>query len=74
MEDKIMKIVREKKINIQSHAKQIHHYQGHSLLPPKQRGEPQVGEFCRSIVIGKDEAKKELILHLTFLLEEANNV
>lgn len=40
------------------------------MLPLSKGQEPRIGDFCRSIVIGKDEAKKELILHLTYLVEE----
>ena len=33
-----------------------------------------VGDFCRAVVVGKDEEKKELLLHLTYLVDEEQQI
>lgn len=35
---------------------------------------PLVGDFCRAVVVGKDEEKKELLLHLTYLVDEEQQI
>jgi hypothetical protein len=44
-------------------------HRGNPLLPLEKASEPNIGDFCRGVVVGKDEAKKELVLHLTYLVE-----
>lgn len=43
-------------------------------MPLVRKEEPKVGDLCKGIVIEKDAAKKELILHLTYLCQEEEKV
>ena len=66
---KLERLVHAKAINIATKEAGRCRHKCARILPLCKQEQPKVGDFCRSIVVGKDEAKKELILHLTFLLE-----
>lgn len=54
LEDKIESLVRDRAINIRTKELERKKYRACRLLPLARREEPGVGDFCRSIVIGKD--------------------
>lgn len=55
---KIERLVDSKILNTETkEAGRIRH-KGSRLLPLARSEEPKVGDFCRSIVVGKDEGKK----------------
>jgi hypothetical protein len=67
--EKLERLLSAKAINIETKEAGRIRYKGSKILPLAKSEEPKIGDFCRSIVVGKDEAKKELILHLTYLLD-----
>lgn len=72
--NKIERLLSSNAINIQSKDPDRIRYRGSKMLPLSKNLELKVGDFCRSIVVGKDEGKKELILHITYLLEGEESI
>jgi hypothetical protein len=33
-----------------------------------------VGDFCRTVVVGKDEGRRELQLHVMFLIDDERSI
>jgi hypothetical protein len=45
-----------------------------SRILPLSIAEPAVGDLCRSVVVGKDETRRELVLHITYLLDGDHSI
>jgi hypothetical protein len=70
---KLERLVQARAINIETREGGKVRHRGCRLLPLGGT-EPAVGDLCRSVVVGKDEARRELVVHVTFLLEGDRSV
>lgn len=65
---KLDRLLQAKAINIDTpEAGKVRH-RGCRILPLP-TNEPAIGDLCRSVVVGKDEGRRELLLHVSYLLE-----
>lgn len=70
---KLERLVQGRVINVATlDASKIRHRT--SRLLPLPSCEPAAGDLCRSVVVGRDEGRRELQLHLTYLLEGENSI
>jgi hypothetical protein len=69
LESKIDILIKSKAINIDTKDTDRIKHRAVRLLPLSRAEEPKVGDFCRTVVVAKDDSKKELVLHVIFLLD-----
>ena len=74
LERKIETLIKSKAINIDTKETERNKHRAVRLLPLSRAEEPKVGDFCRTVVVGKDDSKKELMLHIIFLLEGESSI
>ena len=70
LEERIDQLVSRGILNITTLPSAKVKHRSNGLLPLNRMRQPAVGDYCRAVVVGKDEERKELLLHLTYLVEE----